>query len=143
MIEIISSYINQTSKTWKYADSFCLNFLKVIYSKVAKMQIAPFCARPTIGSYQNTYYTITLSQDICPGLRYDHSLVTLSLKIRCSQQNGRGFFKFNTELIKDTEYVKGVKNITVNFILEQHEGNLGLLWDALNSEIRGFSIGYK
>ena len=83
------------------------------------------------------------SQDIAPGLKSDHSLVTIALKIACSQQKGRGFFKFNSALLKDAEYIKEVKSLIEKFKADHiKEENRGLFWDALKSQIRGFTIGY-
>ena len=84
------------------------------------------------------------NQEISPGLKSDHSLVSLSLKIRDSQIKGRGFFKFNSSLLKDRVYVDEIKGIITNFKLEHSlESNKGLLWDALKCRIRGFSISYS
>ena len=83
-------------------------------------------------------------QEISPGLKSDHSLVALSLKIRDSQIKGRGFFKFNSSLLKDKTYVDKLKDIISNFKIEHSlETNKGLLWDALKCRIRGFSISYS
>ena len=83
------------------------------------------------------------SQDISPGLRSDHSLVSVALKIACSQQKGRGFFKFNAVLLKDAKYIKEVKKLIENFRIDNtSEENRGLFWDALKSQIRGFTISY-
>ena len=82
-------------------------------------------------------------QDIYPGLKSDHSLVSMSLKIRNSQTKGRGFYKFNSALLKDQTYINGIMSVIANFkVTHAEESNLGLLWDALKSEIRGFSISY-
>jgi hypothetical protein len=83
------------------------------------------------------------SQDIAPGLKSDHSLVSLSLKIKNTQQKGRGFFKFNSSLLKDGTYVQEVKRLITNCKHEHaQERNLGLLWDALKCQVRCFSISH-
>ena len=81
-------------------------------------------------------------QDIAPGLRSDHSIVKMSLNIKNSQEKGRGFFKFNSSLLRDTKYVKEVKEIIANYNKESNDENLGLKWDTLKSLIRGYTIGY-
>ena len=81
-------------------------------------------------------------QDIVPGLRSDHSVVTLYLKIKNSQQKGRGFFKFNSSLLRDAKYVNEIKEIIAIYNKELLDENLGLKWDTLKSQIRGFTIGY-
>ena len=83
------------------------------------------------------------SQDIHPGLKSDHSLVSLKLKIRCTQQKGRGFFKFNSALLKDLNYVNRVKELISDFkVTNGQEQNKGLYWDTLKAELRGFTISY-
>ena len=82
-------------------------------------------------------------QDITPGLRSDHSVVKFSLKIKNTQQKGRGFFKFNASLLKDTKYVQEIKTIITDFKANNlQEKNFGLQWDTLKCLIRGHTIGY-
>ena len=45
---------------------------------------------------------------IVPGYRTDHSMLSLKLKVN-DQIHGKGFFKFNTSLLKDPCYVNRVK----------------------------------
>ena len=85
-----------------------------------------------------------VKQDILPGLKSDHSLVYITLCLENTQKPGRGFFKFNCSLLKDSDYVKKIKEIIVAFKIQNHnEINKGLYWDALKCEIRGFSIAYS
>ena len=83
-------------------------------------------------------------QIILPGMRSDHSIVELELNIHNTHQKGRGFFKFNAALLKDQVYVNEIKRIIQNFSeIHSNEQNYGLKWDALKSQIRGFSIAYS
>ena len=83
-------------------------------------------------------------QKIVPGIKSDHSIVKFSLKINDSLKRGRGFFKFNSQLLKDRDYVYKVKRL-INQAKEDHdvETNHGLLCDTIKCEIRGFTIGYS
>ena len=84
------------------------------------------------------------SQNVLPGMRSDHSIVELELNIQNSHQKGRGFFKFNAALLKDQVYINEIKRIIQNFMeIHSNEQNHGLKWDALKSQIRGFSIAYS
>ena len=76
-------------------------------------------------------------QDITPGIKSDHSLVYFELKIENTQKPGRGFFKFNSALLKDTVYVKKVKDIIKNFSNNPLQPDEGSNWDVLKCEIRG------
>ena len=83
-------------------------------------------------------------QDIKPGLRSDHSLVTLSFKIKNTQQKGRGFFKFNSSLLRDKIYVEKVNElIQENINANKEEEDKGLLWDSLKCSIIGMTISYS
>ena len=76
------------------------------------------------------------SQDISPGLKSDHSIVKFNLKVKNSQQKGRGFFKFNSTLLKDPLYVDEIKNIIKDSKNNPtQEQNLGLMWDTLKCQI--------
>lgn len=47
---------------------------------------------------------------ILPGYRTDHSAISITLKLP-QNKPGRGYWKFNTSLLKDKEYVNSVKHI--------------------------------
>ena len=53
--------------------------------------------------------TIVDKVDILPGYRTDHALVVLELRMS-NFQKGKGFWKFNNSLLKDSEYVQKVKD---------------------------------
>ena len=70
--------------------------------------------------------------DIYPGLKSDHSVVTLHFKSNETQPRGRGFFKFNTLLLKDRKYVEMIKQEIMEFTeSNKNLENKGLLWDCL------------
>ncbi len=77
-------------------------------------------------------------QDIAPGIKSDHSVDYFQLEIENSQKPGRGFFKFNSTLLKDLVYVNKTKNFNDNLL--QNDG--GLNWDVLKCEVRGYTIAY-
>ena len=53
--------------------------------------------------------TITQTVDIVPDYKTDHSMITLIISLHSSQR-GNGFWKLNTSLLSDEDYVKLVKN---------------------------------
>ena len=55
--------------------------------------------------------------DIQPGYRSDHSIITLTLDME-QQKRGRGLFKFNASLLKDSSYVSLVKNTIQSTVCE-------------------------
>ena len=52
--------------------------------------------------------TITQTVDIVPGYKTDHSMITLIISLH-SNQRGNGFWKLNTSLLSDEDYVKLIK----------------------------------
>ena len=52
---------------------------------------------------QSTFYNTT-STDILPGYKTDHSVITIQISLH-SNNRGRGFWKINTLLLNDIEYV--------------------------------------
>ena len=53
--------------------------------------------------------TFLSSSNIVPGCRTDHSLISLDLDLSTIKR-GKGFWKFNNSLLKDSKYVKCIKD---------------------------------
>ena len=58
---------------------------------------------------QTTFCT-TISADISPGYKTDHSMITLQISLHTNNR-GRGFWKLNTSFLNDIEYVNRIKLI--------------------------------
>ena len=52
---------------------------------------------------------ITINAAINPGYRTDHSIISLNLKLS-DKERGPGYWKFNTSLLRDRDYVQLAKN---------------------------------
>ena len=75
----------------------------------------------------------------------DHSAVSLVLQSNhLNQKRGPGFLKFNTALLKDVTYVAALK-MNIPLFKEKYNDtrDLGLKWDLIKMEIRGFTIKYS
>ena len=82
--------------------------------------------------------------EIVPGFKSDHSLVKLSFRLNEKQTRGRGFFKFNSMLLKDKDYVTMIKDTIDQFSQENvHTIDKAILWDCLKCVIRGKTISYS
>ena len=83
--------------------------------------------------------------DIVYAPESDHSAVSLVVKSnRLKQKRGPGFWKFNTALLKDEAYVTALKtNISIFKEKYNKVHYLGLKWDLIKMEIRGFTIKYS
>ena len=97
---------------------------------------------------------------IVPGYRTDHSMLSLKLKVN-DQIHGKGFFKFNTSLLKDPCYVNRVKQTIEQTVYQyalpvyskefmaNHSSevevviNASLLWEVLILNIRTETIAYS
>ena len=83
--------------------------------------------------------------DIVYAPKSDHSAVSLVLQSnRLNQKRGPGFWKFSTALLKDEAYVTALK-INIPIFMEKYKEvhDLGLKWDLIKMEIRGFTIKYS
>jgi exonuclease III len=80
--------------------------------------------------------------EIGHSLYSDHSPVHLTLANKQEVIKGRGFWKFNTSLLKDLEYIEKINNLIIEEQTRQTSGNKGLLWDTIKMQIRGFTISY-
>ena len=79
--------------------------------------------------------------DILPAISTDHSAVLISLSIDNSDNNGRGFWKYNRSLVHDEFYVENMKKIitkinTSNEFLEDAK----MKWEFLKYEIWKFTV---
>ena len=80
--------------------------------------------------------------DIKPGFKTDHSAVSLNLTL-LNCRRGPGFWKFNSSLLSDIEYVNMVKQVIRETVETNGEANHQLLWDTLKDQIRGATIKYS
>ena len=78
------------------------------------------------------------------GYLSDHSVVNLILKTE-ETEKGPGYWKLNCSLLKDTEYVKIVKETINNCDNQYSESGIDelLLWETMKMEIRGATIRYS
>ena len=78
-----------------------------------------------------------------PGIKSDHSIIFMYVTYSLVKR-GKGFWKFNSTLLHDLEYIQSVstlidriKNETNNIEDKQ------LKWEYIKTEIRGFTIQYS
>ena len=80
--------------------------------------------------------------EILPSVRSDHSLLHLKINSHGNQNRGKGFWKWNSDLIHDQIYVENVKRIIREKIVEYDIPDIGLKWDLIKLEIRNYTIPY-
>ena len=73
----------------------------------------------------------------------DHSPVLFSLSKEKTAIRGKGFWKFNSSLTKDQNYITEIKKLIRNFSNENESlFNHQLKWELLKYEVRKFTIKY-
>ena len=84
------------------------------------------------------------STDILPGFKTDHSMIILKISLH-SNPRGPGFWKLNTSLLADTNYIELIK-LTIQQTREEHENddsiNPSLLWDMIKLKVREKSLSF-
>ena len=74
----------------------------------------------------------------------DHSAISLHLQARFNKQRrGPGFWKFNSSLLEDDNYVNALrKNIDLFKAKYENVADKGLKWDLIKMEKRGLTVKY-
>ena len=81
------------------------------------------------------------NSDIKPGFNTDHSSVSIVINLH-SHPRGPGFWKFNSALLSDTDYVTMVKQTIQSTAELNKAADPPLLWDVIKDQVRGDTIRY-
>ena len=85
-----------------------------------------------------------ISANILPGFKTDHSMITLNISLH-SNPRGPGFWKLNTSLLADKDYVDLIR-LTIHETQNEYEHdesiNPALLWDMIKLKTREKSISF-
>ncbi len=82
------------------------------------------------------------SIDIKPGIKSDHSLLNINFQIKPNAQRGKGFWKFNSSLLRDEEYIKRIKQTLEECKVKYYGLEQSLRWEMIKCELRSTSISY-
>ena len=81
--------------------------------------------------------------DIAPGIKSDRSIIKIRFKTKGEKERGKGFWKFNSSLLKDADYIKRVNNVINESKIKYNDMyDKCLLWDVIKCEIRAVTISY-
>ena len=80
--------------------------------------------------------------DIVPGFRSDHACVTLTLEDH-EEQRGRGFWKFNSLLLKDADFKEELAKTIKETAELNNDSSSCLLWDTIKCTMRGKSVSHS
>jgi exonuclease III len=84
-----------------------------------------------------------IDSKIVAGFKSDHNFITASLRTS-DEVRGRGVWKFNTKLLKDTNYVGLIKDMLQTEINQNsHYIDKGFLWDYIKMRIRSETMLYS
>jgi len=79
---------------------------------------------------------------ILPGLFSDHSILIMNFDFDFYSR-GRGYWKFNSNLLHDKNYVRNIKEIIKDSTNEFNTyDDKGLVWEMVKLKIRSFSVPY-
>jgi exonuclease III len=83
------------------------------------------------------------STDILPGFHSDHSLINICFSDNNKQNIGKGFWKFNSSLLHDTDYVNKIKTIIAESKNKYSEmTDKRIIWELIKMDIRNFTVPY-
>jgi hypothetical protein len=82
-----------------------------------------------------------MKTSILPTINSDHKLIHISLKTSY-QKRGPSYWKFNTSLLKDKEYVDMMENVINASIRNHMHDNKNLMWELIKMEIRSATISF-
>ena len=80
---------------------------------------------------------------IKPGYRSDHSNPLIDVQFH-NNKKGPGYWKLNTSLLGDIDYVNSIKSVIHNVVRDNaRDADALLLWDTIKCQIRGESIRFS
>ncbi len=78
---------------------------------------------------------------ITHGYLTDHSSIKL-IVTTTMQKRGPGFWKMNTSLLRDQEYVNKIKEVIQDTVYNNGNADAALLWETIKLQCRGATIQY-
>jgi len=81
--------------------------------------------------------------DIIPSIRSDHSAITLMFQNIPNLRKGPSFWKFNSSLLSDCNYVTEMRNKLREWIDNDETGDEQLKWELLKYKIRKFTCNFS
>lgn len=80
--------------------------------------------------------------DILPGVRSDHSIITLHLSSSKNTHQGKGFWKLNNSFLNEDKYIRGITENVKQWELDSHGMNARMKWEFTKYKVKQFSIKY-
>ena len=80
--------------------------------------------------------------EIKPGNSSDHSIITITLDLLDTLKRGKGYWKFNNDLLNDKDYVELIKDTIQDIQENTNMENKNTLWEFTKCQIRSKTILY-
>jgi hypothetical protein len=81
--------------------------------------------------------------DVIPSVLSDHSIIQLSVRNPKLQPRGPGYWKFNTTLLRDKQYIKHIKQCIVKSEALHQYDDKAIEWELIKMDIRSATISYS
>ena len=81
--------------------------------------------------------------DIKPGLCSDHSMIRLNIELSYTNRRGRGFWKFNNDLLTEQTYIELIKKTINNIKCNVNMTDKNQYWEFVKCQIRTKTIDYS
>ncbi len=81
--------------------------------------------------------------EIKPGFHSDHSLICIRFLDGTKENVGKGFWKFNSSLLHESEYVNSIKQLLAESTQKfKHIEDKRITWELIKLEIRNLTVPY-
>ncbi len=136
--DILSTYIDEAcmSDIWRHQHPS----LRLYTWK--RMKPTPIFCRLDMFFVSDDLIGNVQKSDILPGFRSDHSMITLDIDFN-AQERGKGFWKLNTSLLSDKDYVDCMNVVLDNSIEKYQNEQPSMKLELIKTEIAGASIKYS
>ena len=73
----------------------------------------------------------------------DHCLAEITLNPTCRKKNNKGYWKFNTNLLRNKDYCSKIKEIINEIEATESINNICKKWEYVQYKVREFSIKFS
>ena len=91
----------------------------------------------------NTLQDLTLNADVLPSFRSDHSGIYINIKDTQRANRGRGYWKFNSQLLSNDDFTETLKRNIEQWKTESNFTDNRLKWEWLKYKIRLFATEFS
>ena len=90
----------------------------------------------------NNLLEYVTKSDINPGLRTDHSSISIKLQLQKCSKHGSGYWKFNNFYLNDDVYVNEMSANLRTWLQDPYINDCQVKWEWIKFKVRDFTIHY-